>query len=145
MCLDKRGECPVRAGVLYCTSKLTQSCAAPGTDCVHLAHLLWAASAIAEERFVRVQYHQLTIYLAKLGLRENCLVAFGNSYYPSKPLHELFPPLVLKQEPEGFDSVQTNLKLPSIAISVKLSLLFLRKRLMGKQDLFGCSSISSVI
>lgn len=54
MCLDKYGECPVRAGVFYYTSKLTWSCAAPGTDCCRLSHLLRAASAVAEERFVRV-------------------------------------------------------------------------------------------
>lgn len=112
MHLDKYGECPVRAWVFCCTGKSASSCAVPGTDCCRLTHLHRAASAIEEERSARVWYCQLTIYLVKLGVRESCLVAFGNLSYPSsKPLHELSSPLVLKQEPEGFKSVQTDLSL----------------------------------
>lgn len=95
-------------------------------------HLFLAASDTAEERFLlRYRYHQLTIYLAKLGLTENCLVSFGNLYYPPKPLDDLSSPLILKQQPEGLKPVQTDLRLPRIAISVRLYLCFYTKDWWG--------------
>lgn len=83
-CLGKHRECPFRAEVLYGINKLLvlfQELAPaihPPSPCCF--------SHKRGEIFAEVWYHQITIYLAKLGLTENCLVSFGNLYNPPKPL-----------------------------------------------------------